>query len=61
MPVVVVIQVFKLGSKLFLIAMTSFVVYILMSVVLGLGEVQPIVKKVKDVVLGAIKINDKYL
>ena len=41
--------------------MTSFVVYILMSVVLGLGEVQPIVKKVKDVVLGAIKINDKYL
>lgn len=47
---------FKLGSKLFIISLTSFLVYILMSIALGLGEVQPVVKKVKDLVLKPVKI-----
>src|SRR3990167_2657239 len=47
---------FKLGSKLLAIALVSSLVYLLMSVALGLSEVQPIVKKVKAIILKPIKI-----
>lgn len=47
---------FVLGSKLAIISLAAFSTHFIMSAIFGLREVQPIVKKIKDIILKPVKI-----
>ncbi len=47
---------FVLGSKLAIISSVAFLTHFTMSAVFGLSEVQPLVRKIKDIILKPVKI-----
>jgi hypothetical protein len=45
-----------LGSKLFIIVVTTFIVHVSVSAIFGLEEVQPVLKKIRSIALKPVRI-----